>query len=79
MTTNHNPRSALLDSNQHRKFDRLLLTAFEAHKTGGNSAEILTSRIMQVVAALDKGNMGEVESWLNDPDRLMAAGLPHGE
>ena len=66
-------RPPILTQSQHRKFDKLLRCALQANANQSASSGAIVARIMQVVAALDQGNIGEVDAWLNDYQRIAAS------
>jgi hypothetical protein len=42
----------------------LLIDVLEAHKLGEFSTRVAVSGIQQVIAAIDAGEIGEIEAWL---------------
>jgi hypothetical protein len=52
----------------HGKLDVLLEKILDAHHSGAASRSVAISAIVHVIAAVEKGNEAEVQSWLNNKD-----------
>lgn len=58
-------RAPLLTTQDHRNMDLMLERVLDAYKAGTVSRDQVVGGLAQIMAALDKGNVGEAINWFN--------------
>ena len=58
-------RDSLLTTKDHRDMDLMLERVLDAYKAGAVSRDQVVGGLAQIIAAIDKGNVGEAVNWFN--------------
>lgn len=67
----HQPNLPVLTDADHDNLDRFLGVVLDAHASRRVTREDAIASIAQVIGALDKRNVGEVRTWLQNPETFV--------